>query len=71
MANGHSTEPFKVILTIHADATEKLDPILVGSSERDNLGHILSYLAGHVQDRDSYSSIDTVLNREIIDYLGL
>ena len=40
VANKDSTEGFRVYLTMSADATEKLNPTVVGASKRDNLAHI-------------------------------
>ena len=39
VANENMNAIFKVILNINADGTEQLNPIVVMSSERDNLGH--------------------------------
>ena len=44
MANENSTNLFKIILSTFADAAEKLNPIVVGSSGHDNWGHIPLYL---------------------------
>ena len=41
-----------------------INPTVVGSSERDNLGHIPPYVKSHVHDRGSYSSIGTEVNGE-------
>ena len=71
VANEHSIKLFKVILASNADATEKLDLIVFGSSERDTFDHIPPYLASHVHDRDSYSSIDAEVNAEIARCLSL
>ena len=70
MANELSTELFKVILTMNAHVNEKLNSTVVGSSGRNNLGHIPPYLASHVHDRDSYSSIYAEVNAQIAGYLG-
>ena len=70
VTNEHSTDVYKLVLTIDADDTEKLNQNFVGSGERDEFGHIPPYIASHVHDRDSYSSVDAEVNGEISVHLG-
>ena len=53
-----------------AESTEKLNPIVVGSSERDNLQHIPPYLASHVLNMDSYINVNATFNGFFVDYEG-
>ena len=48
-----------------------MSPLFVGSSERDKFGHIPPYLASHVHDRDSHSSVDAEVNGEKSVHLGV
>ena len=51
---------------MNAEFTEKLNPIVVGCSERDNLHHIPPYLDCHVSAIESYVYIDAKCNAPII-----
>ena len=52
------------IRTINAEFTEKLNPIVVRSS--DNLHHILPCLASHVSDMGSYIYIHANFNGKLL-----
>ena len=66
VANENSTEEFKVVFAINADATEKMIPGVVGSSELDRLHDITPYLGSSVYEKDKYDSIDAEVAAEIV-----
>ena len=66
VANANSTEDFKVLFAIYADATEKMTPGVVGSSELDRLHDITPYLGSSVYEKDKYDSIDAEVAAEFV-----
>ena len=58
-------ETFKEVQPTNADATKKMQPILVTGNERDYFCHIQPYLGSSVYDSSIYDSIAVEVNGEV------